>query len=375
MDNNPYQPAGKSPVKVSTKPKNKKVMIILLVILGVLILGFIGYIVYKRYFVKEKTATTVNIKKSDKIANGLDGTLVSPDLANRHTLAIVIENHPEARPQVGLDKASIVYEAISEGGITRFLALYGPYNADKIGPVRSARTYFIDWLSEFNAFFAHCGGNLDALDKVKADNILDLDQFALGDSAYWREPRAGIASEHTLFTSTDKLYNAAKEKNWPMTADFTPYKFLKTQTPGTTAGKVTIDFSSASYKVDWTFDSATGNYLRNMAGAAHKDATSGEQLTAKTIIIQSVERRVATTAINENGWAMTAIGTGKAIVISNGTKTDATWKKDSRTARTIFYDARNQEIQYLPGRFWIEITPPDIFDKVKIEPVTAALTQ
>ena len=72
---------------------------------------------------------------------------------------------------------------------------------------------------------------------------------------------------------------------------------------------------------------------------------------------------------------MTAIGTGKAIVISNGTKTDATWKKDSRTARTIFYDAQNQEIQYLPGRFWIEIVPPDIFDKVKVEPVNAAPTQ
>lgn len=375
MDNNPHQPAGNPPIKISTKPKNKKVMIALLIILGVLILGFIGYVIYNRYFAKEKTTATVNVKKSDKIANGLDGTLVSPDLANRHTLAIVIENHPEARPQVGLDKASIVYEAISEGGITRFLALYGPYNADKVGPVRSARTYFIDWLSEFNAFFAHCGGNLDALDKVKADNILDLDQFAVGDAAYWREPKAGIASEHTLFTSTDKLYNVAKEKNWSQTADFQAYKFLKTQTSGTAAGKVTIDFSSASYKVDWTFDSTTSNYLRSLGGIAHKDADSAEQLSAKTIIIQSVERREATTAINENGWAMTAIGTGKAIIISNGTKTDATWKKDSRTARTIFYDAQNQEIQYLPGKFWIEITPPDIFDKVKIEPVTAAPTQ
>lgn len=373
MDNSPNQPA-KPPVKISTKPKKKKLMIILLIILGVLILSFVGYVVYKRYFSPEKIAT-VNVKKSDKVANNLDGTLVSPDLANRHTLAIVVENHPEARPQVGLDKSSIIYEAISEGGITRFLALYGPYSAEKVGPVRSARTYFIDWLSEFNAFFAHCGGNLDALDKIKADNILDLDQFAVGDTAYWREPRTGIASEHTLFTSTDKLYNVAKEKNWPQSADFQAYKFLKTQTPGVAAGKITIDFSSASYKVDWTFDAATGDYLRNMAGTAHKDAASGEQLTAKTIIIQSVERREAITAINEQGWAITAIGSGKAIVISNGTKTDATWKKDARTSRTLFYDAQNQEIQYLPGRFWIEITPPDIFDKVKVEPISAAPAQ
>jgi len=373
MNSNQNEPA-KPPVKISTKPKNKKLLTVLLIILGVLILGVVGYVVYKRYFSPEKIAT-VNIKKSDKIANGLDGTLVSPDLANRHTLGIIVENHPDARPQVGLDKASIVYEAISEGGITRFLAMYGPNNADKVGPVRSARTYFVDWVSEYNAFFAHCGGNLDALDKVKSDNILDLDQFAVGDAAYWREPKPGIASEHTLFTSTDKLYNVAKEKNWPQAADFQAYKFIKEQTKGTTAGKVTIDFSSASYKVDWSFDSATGNYLRNMAGAAHKDATSGEQLTAKTIIIQSVERREATTSIGENGWAMTAIGTGKAIVISNGTKTDATWKKDARTSRTLFYDAQNKEIQYLPGKFWIEITPPDVFDKVKVEPITAAPTQ
>lgn len=374
MNSNQNEPA-KSPVKIGTRPKNKKVMIILLIILGVLILVFVGYVVYNRYFAKTQTATTNNVKKSDKIANSLDGTLVSPDLANRHTLGIIVENHPDARPQVGLDKASIVYEAISEGGITRFLALYGPNNADKVGPVRSARTYFVDWVSEYNAFFGHCGGNLDALDMIKADNILDLDQFAVGDAAYWREPRAGIASEHTLFTNTDKLYAVAKSKNWPQVADFQAYKFLKTQTPGTSADKVTIDFSSPSYLVNWTYDTTTGNYLRTMAGIAHKDAVTGEQLTAKTIIIQSVERQETTTAINENGWAMTTEGSGKAIIISNGIKTDATWKKDARTSRTIFYDAQGKEIQYLPGKFWIEITPPDIFDKVKVEPVTATTTQ
>lgn len=386
--NQPQQP----PVKINTDPKkkNKKLLKILLIVLGVLILVFVGYVVYNRYFAKEKNANTT--QKSNKVANKLDGLPTNPDVANRHTLGIVIENHPEARPQVGLDKASLVYEAISEGGITRFLALYGPNDADKVGPVRSARTYFVSWISEYNAFFGHCGGNLDALDMIKADNILDLDQFAVGDAAYWREPQKGKATEHTMYTSTEKLWNIAKEKGWPMTADFTGYKFLKTDdtensqkntnkaisntntttnASGENAGKITVNFSTPTYKVEWDYDAVSGMYLRTMGGAAHKDASTGDQLKAKNIIIQSVERWEAPTAINESGWAMKTEGTGNAIIISGGVKTEGTWKKDARTSRTIFYDKQGAEIQYTPGKFWVEIVPPDIFDIVKIDPVAA----
>ncbi|HBO60111.1 TPA: hypothetical protein DD449_00285 [Candidatus Berkelbacteria bacterium] len=268
-----------------------------------------------------------------------------------------------------MDKASIVYEAITEGGITRFMAIFGPYDAAKIGPVRSARTYYIDWLKEFNAFYAHVGGNLDALDKIKTDGIMDLDQFGLGTAAYWRVPKAGIATEHTMYTSTDKLYQYAfNTKKWSNSSDyksltFTPAVELADRSAGQT---VTIDFSSPSYLVRWTYDKATNTYLRDLDGKAHNDLVSGKQLASSNIIIQEVDRWEVTTAINESGYAMKTIGTGKALIFSQGKKTTGTWSKTDQTSRTIFLDSTGKEITFIPGQFWIEITPPDVFSGIKV---------
>ena len=372
------QPENKVQIANVQKPKMKRTTLILLIILGVVVIGagVAGYF----YYVKKGSSNTALKIQDQTVASKLDGLKVAKDKANRHPLAIIIENHPDARPQIGLAQASIVYEAISEGGITRFMAVYGPEDAEKVGPVRSARTYFVDWASSFNAFYAHCGGNLDALDKIKADKILDLDQFALGDAAYWREPQAGKASEHTLYTSTAKLYQAAQEKGWSPTGDFTALKFREpVQTATTTSTsttptaatpvapqKITVDFSSPTYRVDWQYDAASNSYLRSMAGSIHKDAASGGQLSVKNIIVQEVERSEAITAINEQGYAMKTVGEGKAKIFIENTMIEGTWKKPTRTDRTLFYDSTGKEIEFIPGHFWIEIAPPEVFDKIQV---------
>lgn len=353
------------------KPKKKiKPLTIVLICSLALLIGFASFIIYQRYFAKHSTGIFANKKADTRVVNNLDGTKVEKDKAIRHPLAVMVENHPEARPQVGLDKASIIYEAITEGGITRFMAVYGPYDTNKVGPVRSARTYYIDWLSEFNAFYVHVGGNLDALDKIKADNILDLDEFTIGDKAYWREPKAGIAIEHTMYADINKLYDIAlNEKHWPKTSDFTALKFkepLEIALRG--AGqKVQINFSSESYNVVWTYEPKTNTYLREMGGEIHKDRNTQKQLASSNIIIQEMARQEATTAINESGWKMDTIGEGKVKVFSQGKEVNGTWKKANRTSRTIFYDDKGKEIIFTPGQFWIEIVPPDIYPDIKIE--------
>ena len=362
----------KEEIKVEEKKKKKvKPITIVTIVVLALILGFAGFVVYKRYFAKEKSASLFNFKKNTTtVANDLDGTKVDPERAKRHPLAIMVENFPDARPQTGLDKASIVYESMTEGGITRFMAVYGPYDAPKVGPVRSARTYFVDWAAEFNAFYAHVGGNLDALDKIKADGILDLDQFGLGETAYYREPKAGVATEHTMYTSTDKLYKYAFDtKKWPKEGSFKALKFTEpvAQEARTGGQTITIDFSSASYLVSWNYDKEKNVYLRSLAGSAHTDKLSGQQLSGTNIIVQSVERWDSPTSINESGYAMKTIGTGKALIFSDGKQTTGTWSKTDRTSRTIFLDDKGKEISFIPGQFWVEIVPPDIFDKVKVE--------
>jgi len=352
--------------------RRKKIIIVSLCLIFGLALGAAGYSGYRAFYANTGPSSDLQIftkktPKPDLTANPLDGAEVEKNLASRHPLAVVVENYPGARPQTGLDKAAIIYEAITEGGITRFLAIYGPREAEKVGPVRSMRTFFLDWAWEYNAFLAHVGGNIDALDRIPLEGALDLDQFGLGEKAYWREPQAGKAIEHTMYTSTKTLYAAAKEKGYDMNADFTSLKFLKKVKESGSSQSIIIDFSSASYKVRYEYNPVDKTYLRNLNGFAHKDRATGNQLAPTNIIIQSVERHYTPTRINEESWTFDTIGEGKAYVFYGGQKIEATWKKQDLKARTKFYDSSGDEIEFLPGQFWYEIVPPEVFEKVKIE--------
>jgi hypothetical protein len=103
-----------------------------------------------------------------------------------------------------------------------------------------------------------------------------------------------------------------------------------------------------------------------MAQKPHADAVTGKQITASNIVIQSVSRREAITEINEQGWAMDTIGSGKAWVVRNGVAVEATWKKTDQTSRTLFYDEAGAEIKFVPGVIWYEIVPPDVFNTIKL---------
>lgn len=348
--------------------KGKKLIFRLLIILIVLVFG---WTIYSRYFQEEGNRTsklaqfftgqTKEEEQEIKETSKLDGLPYSQEVANRHPLAVMIENHPDARPHSGLDQASIVYEAIAEGGITRFMAIFGPQAPNKVGPVRSARTYYLDWAWEYDAFYSHVGGNIDALDLIPQIGIKDLDQFRYGTKAYWREPAKGKATEHTMYTDTEKLYGIAQDNDWDMKADFETLSFKTeiSQDQRPAQQSITVDFSTDSYKVRWEYDPQTNQYKRFLAGLAHQDAISGQQLTAKNILVQEVAREATVTRINETGWKMTTIGSGKAKIFLDGKEIDGTWKKSSRSDRTKFYDSNNKEIEFNPGVTWYQILPPE----------------
>ena len=225
----------------------------------IICLGFVVIVAFGLglYFMT-KDATPANSDKNSKTTTAveeiplfdapLDGVKVEEATSKKHPLAIMIENHPQARPQAGLDKASIVYEAIAEGGITRFMALFGTNEADKVGPIRSSRPYYLDWLEGYSAFYAHVGGNVDALDQIKADSIYDLDQF-IYPTPYWRDTSLSVSREHTMFSSTIALRQQASKNQYPETNDCTLYTFAdnpKNDPLLTAAIGITIDFSSPS---------------------------------------------------------------------------------------------------------------------------------
>lgn len=141
------------------------------------------------------------------------GEPVPPGPVGRRPVAVVIDNHPQARPQWGLSRASRVYEALTEGGITRYLAVFGRADAGRVGPVRSIRTQFLDYALELGAALAHVGGNEDALDLIPRLPLRDLNAFRYA-GPYRRIPRRRVALEHTMFTSTRALRAAADRAGW-----------------------------------------------------------------------------------------------------------------------------------------------------------------
>jgi len=188
------------------------------IIIGALVI-FLGFVIYlqtqnvtaKPTTTKATKNKTVKEVKVTGIAAPLTGLPVDKSLAGRTALGVIIENHPDARPQSGYNEADLVYETLAEGGITRTLAIYQSKDSKEIGPVRSARTYFVDWLSEVGGIFAHVGGNADALDMITQLNFPDLNQFAYGN--YYRRSTDRYAP-HNVYTSSEKLYSAAKSAEY-----------------------------------------------------------------------------------------------------------------------------------------------------------------
>ena len=347
--------------------KQKKIRTISCVIVGIVAILLVNTI-YAKFFIKEnsdgtlqKTSLLTSLKKTEekKVESPLSGVLYSESVAKKHPLGVMIENHPDARPQSGLDKAEIVYEAITEGGITRFLGIFGPREADEVGPVRSARTFFVSWIQEYDGYYAHAGGSKDGLAQITSDNVMDLPHTT---GYFERQPRAGIASEHTLYTSIANLYKLAEAKKYDTNASFTSLQFKDDEELAKRGAieKITIPFSTESYEVQWLYDKTENIYKRVIAGVPHKDKTSGNQLTAKNIIIQTVARAPIALPGAKPTFKFTTEGSGKAIIMQDGQKVEGTWKKSTTSERTKFFDSTGAEIKFNRGVFWYEIVPPEV---------------
>ncbi len=350
--------------------QNPKKRLILIISIGLFLIISFGIGLY--FLLSEDPVVKTNIEitkkkqeapKAELFESPINGILTEKTIAEKHPLAVVIENHPDARPQSGLAQSDIVYEAIAEGGITRFLSIFGTNEAEKAGPVRSARTFFVDWAHGYNAYLAHVGGNMDALDKIKAEKTLDLDQFAYP-SSYRREYAAGLATEHTMYTSTIKLREQASKNGYSTANNFNLWKFKddpKDEEKNLLAEnqKINVDFSSPQYLVSFAYDKATNSYKRSLAGKPHNDKLTKAQINPKNIIVMTVKRKPVVTRINEAGYLMTTIGSGKAQIFLDGKSILGTWKKQSEADRESFYDEKGQEIVFNRGQFWICVIPPE----------------
>jgi hypothetical protein len=285
------------------------------------------------------------------VASDLSGLQVAPSINNLPVTAVMIENSTFARPQSGLGQASVVFEALAEGGITRFMALYQDTAPSNVGPIRSVRPYYIQWAMGFDAAIAHVGGSPDALSDITAWNTRDLNEFYNG--SYYHRITSREAP-HNVYTSIS-LLNQLEDSKGYNTSTYTGF-LRKDADPAKqpTAAVINMDLSSSDYNVEYEYDAATNSYNRSEGGAPQIDANTNAQISPKVVVAMIIPESDG--ALDSSGAYYSVyqdIGSGPVDIFQDGTVTTGQWTKNSNTAQITFTTAKGAPIKLDPGQTWL----------------------
>jgi len=337
----------------------KKQWIIIGVVVALLLIGggcAWWHHAHAKKSVTQAAAVKPQPKPASKVApltSTLTGLPISDVSVNQKPVtAIMIENSTDARPQSGLDKAGVVFEAVAEGGITRFLTLWQDTSADYIGPVRSVRPYYIQWLMGFDAAVAHAGGSPEALNDLKAWNVKDLDQFANG--AYYQRISTRYAP-HNLYTSLGQLQTLEAKKGIgaPKYTGFARKPEQPSKNP--TVKSIDFNISGYYYNVHYDYDAVTNTYKRSEGGKPHMtvDKSGAQtQIAPKVVVALTMPQGIESDDLHTS---YSTIGSGHMFVFQDGTLTEGTWSKTSSTAQFTFTDEKGATLKLDPGQTWITV--------------------
>lgn len=353
----------------------------------------------------QKSRINLNLPKTSECPiNGQKYTKAEEDVwKTRRPITAMIENHADARPESGLSRADVVYEAVAEGGITRFMSVFycaAPAEDIKAAPVRSARIYFVNLAAGYGTdpIFLHQGGAnnfcSDCPGGVKPKGEIDptVDAYGALDKLGWRNGQHGndmdggfnigfpivvrdqyrlssipAAWEHSVVADLDEVYKEAakrgfnfKEGNGTVwTQGFRKWLFQDgSPAASPTASDIKFVFwaGKGDYDVEWKYDSSTNSYKRFNGGKAHVDWEFDKpQLTAKNVVIMFATEKGPVD--KELHVFYQVIGQGNALIFQNGQVIQGTWKKSSQLDREVFYDKNGSEIKMVRGAVWIEVVP------------------
>lgn len=362
-----YKGSGK--MKKKKIDKNKVIGILLLLIaVSAIVFVLIFYLSPKEKPKQEKKPEIVEKKKLQ---------IVDED-SNERPIAVMIDNNIGEGRHAGLQDSYINYEIIVEGGLTRIMAIFKDKDVSLIGPVRSSRHYFLDYALESDAIYAHYGWSTYAQNDIRSLNVNNINGL-YDEQPFWRD--TSIAAPHNVFTSTDKLYAYAKQKNYSLTTNSwkllnynpeeinlnDPISTTEQVNPETgemekvpvtregliTANSVVIPYSYYQSR-SYTYDTNRKVYLRFMNDAPHIDKTTGEQLHYKNIIIEQVRNYQLD---GEGRQDLDTTGSGTGYYITNGYALPIHWTKSSRSAKTIYKYLDGSEIEINDGNTFIQVMP------------------
>lgn len=277
--------------------------------------------------------------------------------------AMMIDNHPDAYPQSGLNRASIVYEALAEYGITRFMAVFPPELARderQLGPIRSARHYFVQWAMGLGAIYCHAGGSPAGLELAESTTeIVNTD--ALRDTTavyFYRVETDSRFAPHNLYTNGAIMQQYVESAGITKARDDVGYLYalpLPADQRGPNAS-ISYFFLYDDQPVGWNYDSASNLYYRTRFDKAAVDEVSQAQLTTQNVVVMQVEE-APIEGDPKSRIDQKVIGSGKAVLYRNGNREEIVWEKAAAEAPLLFKNADGTEVLFTAGQIWISAVP------------------
>jgi hypothetical protein len=313
---------------------------------------------------------------SGMVIGPLNGEPTPRANATRRAIAVMIDNYfPDARPQTGIDQASLVFETMVEGGFTRIMPVYLEHDPSVVGPVRSTRIYFDDWAGALHAVLVHVGGNDDADAQLwQMPKVYNLDQgtdaFLLGymNSYFWRDDHRTIPDNMYANIAKLRTYVAKRRQNWRYAGASLPHKLPAPAAARGGAGTLTIGYVDplfpgmpplSNYQVQWRYDPVSNSYLRVVGGVNDIDVASHQPIRAQNIVVMKVgagtpDQAAGTTV---DAVSLPVIGTGPALYFRDGHVQHGVWEQNDPMAPLRLMDPHGRPVKFDPGQTWVEAVP------------------
>lgn len=274
--------------------------------------------------------------------------------ANNRPIAVMLASDIEARPLSGLSQADIVFEMpVAPNGITRLMAVFQCERPEEIGSVRSAREDFIPLAAGLKVIYAHWGGEHGALTKLDNHIINNVDALKFEGTTFYR--KKGVRPPHNGFTNLDLISEKAGSLGYDSENIFSGYPHQK-ESPkkslSNIADRVSINYSGP-FLVNWIYDPNTNLYHRLRGGTPETDRTTNEQVKSAVVVVMKTKSRF----IRDQYINVTVQGDGTAQIYQNGIVINGRWTKDpiQLDSKLYFYDESGKEIEFTPGKIWVEI--------------------
>jgi hypothetical protein len=283
-------------------------------------------------------------------------------LDEQHVVGVMLADHADARPQAGLSMADVVWQAPAEGGIPRYLALFQSEMPSLVGPVRSARSYYIAWAAEWDALYVHVGGAPNALATLRSEGqgqlVYGADEFRYGGRYLYRS--TDRFAPHNVFTEAERLRALATvvgAADGPLEA---AWQFARPVPPAARpiGGRIDVDYPYNHVRYD--YDAATNRYLRSVSGEGPEiDTANGERVAPRNVVVLLMRFEQLPGAANVRLGRLDAdvVGSGRAWIATNGTTVEGTWRKAALDAPTLLFDAAGEPVDLTVGQTFVQVIP------------------